>query len=84
MRITETLKQTLSSQGKFLTLSLVLTLFEKCIKLLVEYGISKESLSFIVTGYSKINEEIKEGYKYIKEKEEFNSIVKDNHLGDGI
>ena len=76
MKITETLKQTLSHQGKFLTLSLTLALLEKCIDLLIHYGISKESLSFIIHGYSRITEELKEGYRYIKEKEDFINITK--------
>lgn len=84
MKITQTLKETLSHQGKFLTLSLTLSMLEKCIHLLLHYGISKESLSPILCGYYRISEELKIGYQYIKEKEDFNNIIKDNHLGETI
>ena len=77
MKITETFKKTLNSNGKFLTLSLTLTLFEKCLKIFNEYGISPNTLSFLVTGFEKINEELKEGYLYLKDKETFNDITKE-------
>jgi len=76
MKITETFKNTLNNNGKFLTLSLTLTLFEKCLRIFSEYGISSSTLSFLVAGFEKINEELKEGYLYLKEKETFNNITK--------
>lgn len=75
VKITEKLKHTLTHNGRFLTLSLIITMLDKCFKLLIEYGISQETMSFLVCGYDKIAQELKEGYKYVKDKEEFNKIV---------
>lgn len=74
--ITNKLKEVLSHQGKFTTLSLVVTMLEKCINLLLEYGIKPQTVSFLVLGLEKIHQELKEGYEFVKTNEEFSKIVK--------
>lgn len=80
MKITEKLKKTLYHNGKFLTLSLTIEMLKKCIKLLLEYGISPETISFLNEGLKRISDELIEGYKFVKEKEEFETIMRDVKL----
>jgi len=76
--ITKKLKETLQNPIKFTTLALAITMFEKCVKIFYESGISEKAISFIAVGLDKISAEIKEGYKDIKNKEDFNALMKDN------
>ena len=76
MKITDQFKDTLSDSGKFLTLALAITMFEKCTDIFLRYGISPETLSFMKTGLEKICEELEEGYKYIRLNQDFNRIIK--------
>lgn len=73
--ISEQLKETVTHNTKFVTYSLIITMLEKCIQLLMKYGTSSKALSFLVVGLELISEENKEAFKYIKEKEEFTKIT---------
>jgi len=75
--ITDKLKQTLSHAGKFTTLSLAITMLEKAIRILAEYGISTRAISFFAEGFEKTKQELTEGYQYLKDQEDFKDITKD-------
>jgi hypothetical protein len=75
--ISDTLKQTLENNNKFLTLSLVITLQKKCFDEFLRLGISPESLSFITVAMAIIAAEVAVGHDYIKTNEDFNKIIKD-------
>jgi len=79
--ITDILKETLKHNGKFLTLSLVITLQKKCIDEFLRLGITPQTLSFIAVGLEKISEELNEGKDYIKTIEDFNNIIKELENG---
>lgn len=76
--ITKKLKETLQNSNKFLTLSLVITLLEKCINELLRMGITPQTVSFLQLGFEKVNKELEEGYKIIKEKEKFDNLMDKN------
>jgi hypothetical protein len=74
--ITDKLKQTLSHAGKWTTLSLAVTMAEKAIRILAEYGISTRTISFFAEGLNKLEAELMEGYQFLKDKEDFEKIIK--------
>lgn len=74
--ITDKLKETLQHKGKFLTLSLCISMQKKCIDEFLRLGISPQTLSFFAVGMDKISDELVEGAKYIKDIEDFNDITK--------
>ena len=75
--ISEQLKETVTHNTKFVTYSLIITMLEKCINLLMKYGTNCKALSFLVVGLELISEENKEAFQYIKEKEEIENLIKD-------
>ncbi len=76
MKISQELQNTLSDSGRFLTLSLSITMFEKCVDIFARYGLSTETLGHMYEGMQSISQELEEGYKFVKNKEEFNDLVR--------
>jgi len=81
--ISKTLKETLQNSVKFTVLALAITMLEKCVKIFYESGIDKGGISFIAVGLDKISAELKEGYKFIKNKEDFDTLMKENYKQRG-
>ncbi len=75
--ISEQLKETITHNSKFVTYSLIITMLEKCINLLMKYGTSSKALSFLVVGLELISMENKEAFQYVREKEEIEKLIKD-------
>jgi len=80
--LSEILKETLQHAGRFVTLSLVITMLHKCLAELLRLGITKETCSFLILTIDKINKELEEGHVFLKEKEDFNKIVEDFNKGE--
>jgi len=77
--ISKTLKETLQNSVKFTVLALAITMLEKCVKIFYESGIGEGAISFIAVGLDRISTELKEGHKFIKNKEDFNALMKENY-----
>ncbi len=75
MEITETMKETLSNSGKFVTFSLSVTMLEKCLDIFCRYGVSAETISFFSLGLERLAQELERGYEYVKTNEDFKSII---------
>lgn len=66
-----TLLHTLTNSCKFTTFSLIVTMLERCIRMLLDYGISDRTISFLNAGL-----EIQKGYLLMKDKEDFDNLIK--------
>jgi hypothetical protein len=80
--ITQTLKETISNRGKFTTFSLAIEMLKKVIDILIQYGISCETMSFIKEGMERISKELTEASQWADANEKFNNIIKTLESGD--
>jgi hypothetical protein len=81
--LTDQLKETVTHQGKFLTLSLVTTLQRRCIDEFMRLGVSSETIAYFYIALELLTKEFMEASEYAKNQEDFHKIIKDINLKKG-